>query len=342
MRAIQVYEVGGPEVLREAEVAPPRPGPGEAVVEVAASGVNFLDVYHREGRYSLPLPFTPGTEGAGTVVGIGPGVTDVAVGDRVGWVEIPGSYAEQAVVDSSRLVPLPDDIDFETAAAVLLQGMTAHYLVKDAYPVRESDTVLVHAAAGGMGLLLTQLVTHLGGRVIGTTSTTAKAELAKRAGAAEVVLSSAVDDLAAEVRRLNGGRGLPVVFDGVGAHTFDASLASLRTRGHLVLFGAASGAVPPFDPMRLAQGGSLTLIRPSLGDFIADRPELLRRAAEVFAWVRSKALEVTVTGRYALSEAARAHSDLEARRTTGKLLLVPDAPGTAGAAAGGRREEPQS
>ncbi|MFF3677420.1 quinone oxidoreductase family protein [Streptomyces sp. NPDC002120] len=336
MRAIQVYEVGGPEVLREVEVDQPRPGPGEAVVEVAASGVNFLDVYHREGRYSLPLPFIPGAEGAGTVVEVGPGVADVAVGDRVGWVEIPGAYAERAVVDSSRLVPLPDDIGFETAAAVLLQGMTAHYLVKDAYPVQGGDTVLVHAAAGGMGLLLTQLITHLGGRVIGTTSTTAKAELARRAGAAEVILSSAVDDLAAEVRRLNGGQGLPVVFDGVGAHTFDASLASLRTRGRLVLFGAASGAVPPFDPMRLAHGGSLTLIRPSLGDFIADRSELLRRAADVFEWVRSKALEVTVTGRYALSEAARAHSDLEARRTTGKLLVVPDA------AAVGRREETQS
>ncbi|MFF8413789.1 quinone oxidoreductase family protein [Streptomyces omiyaensis] len=333
MRAIRVDEVGGPEVLREAEVEPPRPGPGEAVVEVAASGVNFLDVYHREGRYGLPLPFTPGTEGAGTVVEVGPGVAGVAVGDRVGWVEIPGSYAERAVVDASRLVPLPDDIGFETAAAVLLQGMTAHYLVTDAYPVRRGDTVLVHAAAGGMGLLLTQLVTHLGGRVIGTASTTAKAGSARRAGAAEVILPSAVDDLAAEVRRLNGGRGLPVVFDGVGAHTFDASLASLRPRGHLVLFGAASGAVPPFDPMRLARGGSLTLIRPSLGDYIADRSELLRRAADVFAWVRSGALEVTVTGRYALSEASLAHSDLEGRRTTGKLLVVP------GAAAGGRRGE---
>ncbi|MGW5421622.1 alcohol dehydrogenase catalytic domain-containing protein [Streptomyces sp. NPDC003943] len=186
MRAIQVYEVGGPEVLQEAKVDQPRPGPGEAIVEVAASGVNFLDVYHREGRYSLPLPFTPGAEGAGTVVEVGPGVADVAVGDRVGWVEIPGTYAERAVVDASRLVPLPDDIGFETAAAVLLQGMTAHYLVKDAYRVQGGDTVLVHAAAGGMGLLLTQLITHLGGRVIGTTSTPAKAELAKRAGAAEV------------------------------------------------------------------------------------------------------------------------------------------------------------
>ncbi|MEU8757961.1 quinone oxidoreductase [Streptomyces sp. NPDC048659] len=324
MRAIQVYEVGGPDVMREAEVDQPSPGPGEAVVAVAASGINFLDVYYREGRYSLPLPFTPGSEGAGTVVEVGPGVTEVAVGDRVGWVEIPGSYAERAVVDASRLVPLPDDVDFETAASVLLQGMTAHYLVKDAYPVQAGDTVLVHAAAGGMGLLLTQLVTRLGGRVIGTASTPEKAARAKGAGAAEVILSSSVDDLAAEVLRLNGGRGLPVVYDGVGAHTFDASLASLRPRGHLVLFGAASGAVPPFDPMRLAGGGSLTLIRPSLGDYIADRSELLARAAEVFEWVRSKALEVTVTGRYALSEAAQAHSDLESRRTTGKLLLIPD------------------
>ncbi|MGW5732923.1 MULTISPECIES: quinone oxidoreductase family protein [Streptomyces] len=323
MRAIQVSEVGGPEVLRLVDVDRLVPGRGEAVVEVAASGVNFLDVYHRQGRYALPLPFTPGTEGAGTVLEVGPGVSQVAVGDRVGWVEIPGSYAERAVVDASRLVPLPEGVDFEAAAAVLLQGMTAHYLVKDAYPVQPGDTVLVHAAAGGMGLVLTRLITHLGGRVIGTTSTPEKAELARRAGAAEVILYSAVDDLAAEVKRLHGGQGLPVVFDGVGKDTFDASLATLRTRGHLVLFGAASGAVPPVDPMRLAQGGSLTLIRPSLGDFIADRPELLRRAADVFEWVRTKALETTVTARYPLAEAARAHRDLEARRTTGKLLVIP-------------------
>ncbi|GGV99396.1 quinone oxidoreductase [Streptomyces narbonensis] len=323
MRAIQVSEVGGPEVLRLVDVDRPVPGPGQAVVEVAASGVNFLDVYHRQGRYTLPLPFTPGTEGAGTVLEVGPGVTHVAVGDRVGWVEIPGTYAEQAVVDSSRLVPLPDGVDFEAAAAVLLQGMTAHYLVKDAYPVQPGDTVLVHAAAGGMGLALTQLITHLGGRVIGTTSTPEKAQLARRAGAAEVILYSAVDDLAAEVKRLNGGQGLPVVFDGVGRDTFDASLASLRTRGHLVLFGAASGAVPPFDPIRLAQGGSLTLIRPSLDDFIADRSELLRRAADVLELVRTKALETTVTARYPLAEVTQAHRDLEARRTTGKLLVIP-------------------
>ncbi|WP_306326288.1 quinone oxidoreductase family protein [Streptomyces venezuelae] len=323
MRAVQVSEVGGPEVLRLVDVDQPVPGPGQAVVGVAASGVNFLDIYHREGRYSLPLPFTPGTEGAGTVLEVGPGVSHVAVGDRVGWVEIPGSYAERAVVDASRLVPLPDGVDFEAAAAVLLQGMTAHYLVKDAYPVQPGDTVLVHAAAGGMGLVLTQLVTHLGGRVIGTTSTPEKAELARRAGAAEVILYSAVDDLAAEVKRLNGGQGVPVVFDGVGKDTFDASLASLRPRGHLVLFGAASGAVPPFDPIRLAQGGSLTLIRPSLGHFVADRPELLQRAADVLEWVRTKVLETTVTARYPLAEVAQAHRDLETRRTTGKLLVIP-------------------
>ncbi|MFD3659291.1 quinone oxidoreductase family protein [Streptomyces sp. NPDC058659] len=323
MRAIQMSEVGGPEVLRLVDIDQPTPGPGQAVVEVAASGVNFLDIYHRQGRYTLPLPFTPGTEGTGTVLEVGPGVTHVAVGDRVGWVEIPGTYAEQAVVDSSRLVPLPDGVDFEAAAAVLLQGMTAHYLVKDAYPVQPGDTVLVHAAAGGMGLLLTQLITHLGGRVIGTTSTPEKAQLARRAGAAEVILYSTVDDLAAEVKRLHNGQGLPVVFDGVGRDTFDASLASLRTRGHLVLFGAASGAVPPFDPIRLAQGGSLTLIRPSLGHFIADRSELLRRAADVLELVRTKVLETTVTARYPLAEVAQAHRDLEARRTTGKLLVIP-------------------
>jgi NADPH2:quinone reductase len=309
--------------LRLAEIDAPTPGPGRAVVTVAASGVNFIDIYHREGRYHMPLPFTPGTEGAGRVLAVGPGVSEVSVGDRVGWVNVPGTYAEQALVPADRLVPLPDGIDFETAAAVLLQGMTAHFLVTEAHPVQPGETILVHAAAGGMGLLLTQLVTHLGGRVIATTSTPEKAELARGAGAAEVILYTEVDDLAAAVKAANGGQGVAAVYDGVGKDTFDASLASLRIRGDLVLFGGASGAVPPFDPIRLMQAGSITLQRPTLGHYVLTREELLLRATNVFGWVESKVLGVAVTARYPLADAAQAHRDLAGRRTTGKLLLIP-------------------
>ncbi|MEU8004049.1 quinone oxidoreductase [Catellatospora sp. NPDC049111] len=323
MQAVQITQYGGPEVLTPAEVEPPVAGPGQAVVEIAATGVNFIDVYHRQGRYPTPLPFVPGVEAAGRVAAVGPDVTGVSVGDRVGWVLAPGAYAQAAAVPVDRLVPLPDGVSDETAAAVLLQGMTAHFLTHDVHPVRAGDTVLVHAAAGGMGLLLTQLVTHLGGRVVGTVSTDEKERLARGAGAAEVIRYDQVDDLAGQVRALTGGEGVAAVYDGVGASTFDASLASLRRRGVLALYGAASGPVPPVDPLRLMQAGSAVLTRPTLNDFVVSRQELLERATDVLGWVASGALRVTVGGRYPLAEAARAHDDLTSRRTTGKLLLIP-------------------
>ncbi|GAA1375277.1 quinone oxidoreductase family protein [Catellatospora chokoriensis] len=323
MQAVQITQYGGSEVLTAADVDLPVPGPGQAVVEIAATGVNFIDVYHRLGRYPTPLPFIPGVEAAGRVVALGPDVTGVALGDRVGWVLAPGAYAQAAAVPVDRLVPLPDGVSDETAAAVLLQGMTAHFLTHDVHPVRAGETVLVHAAAGGMGLLLTQLVTHLGGRVIGTVSTEEKERLARGAGAAEVIRYDQVDDLAAQVRALTGGEGVAAVYDGVGASTFDASLASLRRRGVLALYGAASGPVPPVDPLRLMQAGSAVLTRPTLGDFVDSRQELLERATDVLGWVDAGTLHVSIGGRYPLAEAARAHEDLTSRRTTGKLLLIP-------------------
>ncbi|MEV4414702.1 quinone oxidoreductase [Catellatospora sp. NPDC049609] len=324
MQAIQITQYGGPEVLTPVEVELPAPGPGQALVEVAAAGVNFIDVYHRQGRYPTPLPFVPGVEAAGRVLAVGPDVTAVRPGERVVWAMVPGTYAQQALVPVDRLVPLPDEgVDAETAAAVLLQGMTAHFLTHDVYPVRPGDTVLVHAAAGGMGLLLCQLVPHLGGRVIGTVSTDAKEKLARQAGAAEVIRYDRVDDLAGRVRELTGGEGVAAVYDGVGASTFDASLAALRRRGVLALFGAASGPVPPVDPLRLMAAGSAVLTRPTLGDFVVSRQELLARATDVLGWVAAGTLDVSVGGRYPLAEAARAHEDLTSRRTTGKLLLIP-------------------
>jgi len=322
MRAIRVQRYGGPEVLESVEVDPPRPGPGQVLVRTAASGVNYVDTYQRSGIYQVPLPLMPGVEGAGTVVEVGEGVTDLRVGDHVGWVAAPGSYAEQVLVEAERAIPLPAGVSDELAAAVLLQGLTAHYLCTSTYPVREGDTVLVHAAAGGVGLLLTQMVKLRGGRVIATVSTDEKAALARDAGADEVIRYDRVD-FVAEVRRLTGGEGLPVVYDGVGRTTFDGSLACLRPRGVLVLYGASSGPVPPFDPQRLNQGGSLFLTRPSLGHYTLTREELLGRAGDVLQWVTSGRLRVRIGGRYPLAEARRAHEDLQARRTTGKLLLLP-------------------
>lgn len=322
MRAVTVRGPGGPEVLEVTEQPTPEPGPGQVRVDVAAAGVNFIDIYFRTGTYRMPTPFVVGMEGAGRVSAIGDGVDDVAVGDRVGWAMVPGAgYAEQVLVPADRLVPLPDDVDDEAAAASLLQGMTAHFLTRSTYPVRAGDDVLVHAAAGGMGLLLTQLATRAGARVIGTTSTAEKAELVRQAGAADVLRSDT--DVAAEVRRLTDGRGVAVVYDGVGRDTFDASLDCLRTRGMMVLFGAASGPVPPFDPQVLNAKGSLFLTRPSLAHHIATREELLERAGDVLSWVASGELSVRVGGRYPLEEAGRAHEDLAGRRTTGKLLVVP-------------------
>lgn len=319
-RAVMVEAYGGPEVLVLRDREPPVPGPGEVLVDVGASGVNFTDVYHRIGRYPNPLPFTPGVEGAGTVSALGPEVADIQPGDRIGWVNVMGSYAEQAVVAADRTVPLPDEVDDKTAAAVLLQGMTAHYLVHDSYAVRPGDPVLVHAAAGGMGLLLTEMVKHLGGRVIGTASTPEKRQLAGEAGAELVV---GYDDVPDAVKEFTGGMGVAAVYDGVGKDTFDVSLASLRRRGSLVSFGSASGLVPPVDPLRLMAAGSVFFSRPTVGHFIAERAELLARANDVLRWVAGGVLTVRVSHRYALGDTAQAHRDLEGRRTTGKLLLLP-------------------
>ncbi|MFD0687762.1 quinone oxidoreductase family protein [Actinomadura fibrosa] len=320
MRAIVITENGGPEVLKPAERPDPEPGPGEVLVDIAAIGVNYIDVYFRTGAYARPLPFVPGLEAAGTVAALGEGVRDVAVGDRVASVSVPGAYAQRAAVPAADLVPVPDGVGFEDAAAALLQGMTAHYLTMSTYAVQPGDTVLVHAAAGGMGLLLTQIAKTRGARVIGTTSTPEKEKLARDAGA-DVVLG--YDGFADRVRELTGGEGVAAVYDGVGASTFDGSLASLRRRGTLALYGAASGKVPPFDPQALNQAGSVFLTRPTLAHYTATREELLGRASDVYGWVASGDLRVHVGHRYDLADAGTAHADLEARRTTGKLLLLP-------------------
>jgi NADPH2:quinone reductase len=323
VRAIQITETGGPDVLRLTELPDPVPGLGQLIVEVAAAGVNYIDTYHRSGAYPMPLPFIPGSEGAGTVTAIGPEVSTVSVGERVAWATCLGSYAEQAVVLAEQAVPVPAGMDTEIAAGCLLQGMTTHYLAVSVHPVQPGETVLVHAAAGGMGLLLTQLATARGGRVIGTVSTAEKEQLARAAGAAEVIRYTEIGDLAGEVRRLNGGQGVAAVYDGVGAATFDASLASLQPRGMLALYGGASGPVPPVDPQRLNSAGSVFLTRPKLADYVASREELTWRAGEVFDAVRNGSLRITIGGRYPLADASRAHQDLQSRRTTGKLLLLP-------------------
>ena len=322
MRAVVVSRTGGPEVLELQERPDPEPAAGQVVVDVEAAGVNFIDVYQREGRYPLEVPFTAGTEGSGVVRAVGDGVDDVAVGDRVAWAMVNGTgYASVAAVAADRVVPVPEGVTTEQAAAVLLQGMTAHYLCETTYAVQAGDDVLVHAAAGGTGLLLTQMVAGKGGRVVATVSTDQKEALARGAGAAEVVRYDH-EDVAERVQALTGGRGVAVVYDGVGASTFDASLASLRTRGMLVLFGASSGPVPPVDPIRL-MGGSHFLTRPTLAHHAAERAELLARAGDVFAQVADGSLDVRIGARYPLEEAARAHEDLTERRTTGKSLLLP-------------------
>lgn len=324
MQAVVVSQTGGPEVLELQELPDPVPGRGEVVVQVAASGVNFIDIYERSGRYPMPTPFIVGSEGAGMVSAVGPDGSGLAVGDHVAWAMVPGGgYAEKVVIPAARAVPVPSGIDDETAAAVMLQGMTAHYLCDTTYPVKAGDDVLVHAGAGGVGLLLTQMVKLKGGRVIATTSTAEKAALARQAGA-DHVIDYAHDDVATEVRRHTGGAGAAVVYDGVGQATFEGSLDSLRRRGMLVLFGAASGPVPPFDPQVLNRKGSLYLTRPTLAHYIADRAELLARAAQVFDWIGAGQLSVRIGARYSLSDAAQAHADLAGRRTTGKVLLVHD------------------
>ena len=324
MRVIQVEQRGGPEVLTVAEHPAPQPGPGQIVAEIAAAGVNYMDIYQREGvgGYRPELPFVTGAEGAGTVSAVGTGVIGLAIGDRIAWWA-PGSYAEQVVLPADRVVPVPDEISTEVAAAALLQGMTAHYLVTSTYPVRPGDITVVHAAAGGVGLLLTQLIKRRGGLVVATCSggeDGEKAGLARAAGADHVI---GYDRSRAVIDEITGGVGAHVVYDGVGQATFDDSLASLRPRGMLVVYGAASGQVPPFDIQRLNAGGSLFATRPTLAHYVADAAELRWRASEVFDWIASGELDVRIGGRYPLADAGRAQQDLAARRTTGKLLLIP-------------------
>ncbi|WP_265523375.1 quinone oxidoreductase family protein [Oerskovia flava] len=333
MRAIVAREAGGPDVLEHREVPDPSPGPGEVLVRVAAAGVNFIDTYRRSGVYPVDYPHVVGSEGAGVVEELGTGVDGLAVGDRVVWTEAPGSYAERVVVAAEQAVGVPDDVELATAAAVALQGLTAHYLATSTYPVRAGDDVLVHAGAGGVGLLLTQLVVARGGRVISTVSTPEKAELSRAAGAEHTIQYTALGDLTADlpevVRGLTGGAGVAVAYDSVGKDTFDASLASLRRRGMLVLFGGSSGQVPPVDLQRLNAAGSVFVTRPKLGDYTATRAELAERAAEVLGLVGSGDLDVRIGATYPLAEAASAHRALEGRATTGKVLLLPGTgPGT--------------
>ncbi|MFZ2530073.1 MAG: quinone oxidoreductase [Rhodococcus sp. (in: high G+C Gram-positive bacteria)] len=321
MRAIEVTRFGEPDVLVPAELPDPSPGPGELLVGTDAIGVNYIDTYFRTGVYATELPYVPGSEGTGRVVALGSGTSEFRVGDRVCWAAAPGSYAELVVVPEAVAVPVPDDVPAAQAASALLQGMTAHYLLESTYPAQPGDTVLMHAGAGGVGLILTQLATAKGVRVITTVSTDDKESLSRGAGAAEVLRYG--DDLADRVRELTGGEGVAAVYDGVGAATFDVSLASLRVRGTLALFGAASGPVPPFDPQRLNAAGSLFLTRPTLVHHTRDREELLWRSGDVFAAITAGDLTIRVASRYPLADAAQAHRDLESRRTTGSIVLEP-------------------
>ena len=320
MHAIVVRQPGGPEVLELAEVDRPKPGPGQLLIKVAATGVNFIETYQRGGMYQVPFPFTPGSEAAGTVEELGEGVENFAVGTRVATAEGTKCYAGYAVLDAAKAIPVPDGVDDLTAAALPLQGMTAHYLINSSFKVEPGHTVLTHAGAGGVGLLLIKLLKERGARVITTASSEAKGELARDAGADHVLR---YEGFPHHVRELTNGKGVDVVYDGVGRNTFDGSLSCLRTRGTLVLFGAASGAVPPVDPQRLNAGGSLTLTRPSLAHFLLNEQERRWRSAEIFAAAENGRLLVRIGATYPLAEARRAHEDLEGRRTTGKVLLVP-------------------
>jgi NADPH2:quinone reductase len=320
MKAIRVHEPGGPEALVLEDVPLPEPGPGQARVRLHAVGVNFIDVYHRTGLYKVPLPFTPGSEGAGVVSAVGPDV-DARVGDRVAWAGALGSYAEEAVVPAEKLVPVPDGLEWDEAAAAPLQGMTAHYLATDTHRLKAGDTALVHAAAGGVGLLLVQVAKMKGARVLGTVSTAEKAALAHEAGADEAIRYTEEDFLEA-VKRLTAGRGVDVVYDSVGRTTFDRSLDALAVRGTLALYGQSSGVVPPIDPARLAAKG-VFLTRPTLWHYTATREELLGRAGDVFSWVRSGLLKLLIHRAFPLADAAEAHRLLESRGSVGKLLLVP-------------------
>src|SRR5580698_10407932 len=322
MKAIEITETGGPEVLTLAELPVPTPGPGQVLIKIAATGVNFIEIYFREGRYKAPLPLVPGMEAAGTVEQLGEGVSGFAIGDHVASTAVLGSYAEYALVPAAQLVKVPSGLDLKQAAAVILQGMTAHYLSHSSFPLKSGDTALIHAAAGGTGQLLVQMAHAIGARVIATVSTQAKAELARTAGADEVVLYTEAD-FAAETKRLTDGRGVDVVYDSVGKTTFEKSLNCLRPRGTLVLFGGSSGAVPPFDLIQLSTRGSLFVTRPTLKDYIATRADLDQRAGDVFRWVAEGNLKVRAEHLYPLQDAAQAQIDIASRNTTGKLLLIP-------------------
>ena len=322
MKAIQVQKTGGPEVLTVVDLPVPKPKPNEAIVKIAASGVNFIDVYFREGRYPAPLPFVDGQEGAGTVTEVGTDVKAFKPGDHVAYSNVLGSYAEYAAVPAEKLVKVPSGISDEQAAAAMLQGMTAHYLVHSTYPLKKGETALIHAAAGGVGLLLVQMAKNIGARVIGTVGSDEKAKLAKDAGADEVIIYTK-QDFEAETRRLTDNKGVHVVYDGVGKSTFDGDLNVLRARGYLVLFGGASGAVPPFDPIKLSQKGSLFLTRPTLMNYTSSREELEQRAGDVLNWIAAGKLKLRIEHKYKLADAAQAHRDLEGRKTTGKIILEP-------------------
>ncbi len=322
MKAIVVENTGGPEALVYRETPSPAPKAGEALVKLEAVGLNYIDVYHRTGLYPLPCPFTPGMEAAGVVEAVGADVTEVSVGDRVAYAMTPGAYAEYAAVPAWKLVKVPEGVDAQSAAAAMLQGMTAHYLVTSTYPLKAGETALIHAAAGGVGLLLVQMVKRIGARAIGTVSTAAKAALAREAGADEVILYTS-EDFEQETRRLTGGKGAQVVYDSVGKDTFLKSLNSLVPRGMLALFGQSSGPVAAFDPALLAQKGSLFLTRPSLAQYAATRDELLWRAGDLFNWIKADELKLRIEKTFPLRDAAEAHRQLEGRKTTGKVLLIP-------------------
>ncbi len=322
MKAIRVHQTGGPEVMKYEEVPLPEPGAGEARVKLEAIGLNFIDTYQRSGIYPLQVPFSPGMEGAGIVDAVGEKVTEVKKGDRVAYAMAPGSYRDYALVPSSKLVPLPQGLDIRSAAAVMLQGMTAHYLSHSTYRLKKGVTALVHAAAGGVGLLLIQIAKRLGATVFGTVSTEEKARLAKQAGADDVILYTQTDFLA-EVRRLTNGKGVEVVYDSVGQSTFDKSLDCLSPRGYLVLFGQSSGPVPPLNVGTLAAKGSLYVTRPTLANYANNREELLERSGDLFNWLAAGELKLRIDKTFPLSEAAEAHRQLEGRKTTGKVLLIP-------------------
>jgi NADPH:quinone reductase len=322
MKAIQVSQVGGPEVLKPLDLPVPTLKPDEALVQINAIGVNFIDVYYREGRYPSSVPFVPGMEAAGVVTEVGAEVTNVESGDRVAYTGVLGSYAEYAAVPAARLVHIPEGLDFNQAAAAMLQGMTAHYLSHSTYPLKNRESALIHAAAGGVGLLLVQMSKQLGAKVIATAGSHEKAQLALEAGADDCIVYT-TSDFESETKRLTGGQGVHVVYDGVGKATFDKDLNVLRLRGYLVLFGGSSGPVPPFDLIKLSQKGSLFITRPTLAHYTATREELEQRSSDVLGMILAGKLKLRIHGTYPLEEAQRAHRDLEGRKTTGKLLLIP-------------------